>query len=55
MARKTNRAAVMADKRTMGATIGAIAHPLNSDLDAWLAKGWRVVEADKPTVEKADE
>ncbi len=43
--RKAARVAVVADKRTKGAQPGAVAYPLEADLDAWLAKGWRVQTA----------
>lgn len=48
MAGKKQRVAIIADKRTWGARPGAVAHPLKKDIDAWLAKGWRVVEAEAP-------
>ena len=43
-AKRAQRVQVVADKRTRGAMPGAVAYPLKTDLDAWLAKGWHVAE-----------
>lgn len=51
MAKKSNRRVkVVADKRTVGGTPGAVAHPLESDVEAWLARGWKI-EDEAPTGE----
>lgn len=48
MKSKGQRVEVVADKDTWGAKPGATAHPLKADIDAWLAKGWTIVETEAP-------
>lgn len=56
MARKKldERVKVVADKRTQGANPGGVAHPLKSDVDAWLAKGWHMAEVEAEAIAPAE-
>lgn len=57
MARKTTKAApkrveLIATNRTQGAAQGAIARPLEVDVDKWLALGWvRVAQPETGSTE----
>lgn len=58
MARKTTKAApkrveLIATNRTQGSTQGAIARPLEADVDKWLALGW--VRVAQPETDAAED